>query len=216
MNMHSAVLPLAVLAGLACGMQAGDIRAAGDRPVVGGVERLEREATATYDNDTRPLAPEADIFFQDLLETSDRARLAVTLEDGTRITLGENASLRVDRFVYEPAGDSAGMGLSVLEGAFVFVGGHAERQEDSEVEIETSVGTLGVRGTIVWGGPIDGSTGFLVVDGNVTVRNEAGEVSLGPGEGTMVEGRDVAPSQPKQWPREKVRRSLEKVSFSED
>ena len=97
--------------------------------------------------------------------------------------------------------------------AFLFVGGETEKKEDSRVEINTAVGTLGVRGTIVWGGPIDGSFGVLVSSGRVTVRNEAGEVSLGAGEGTMIDAVDAAPSAPKTWPMEKVRRALQTVSF---
>lgn len=190
--------------------------ATGDRPGVGGVERLEREATATFQADTRQLSVDDDVFFQDLLETSAQARLAVTLADGTQLTLGENASLRIDEFVYTPDSSTARMGLSVLEGAFQFVGGDAENMDDSEVEINTSVATLGVRGTTVWGGHIDGSFGVLVFEGKVTVRNEAGEVNLGPGEGTMVDAMDAPPSAPKKWPEEKVQRAVDTVSFRDN
>lgn len=201
---------------LAAGLVAATALAAGDRPGVGGVDRLEREATATYEADTRQLAVDDAVLFQDLLETSEQARLAVTLADGTELTLGENASLRIDEFVYAPDDSTARMGLSVLEGAFQFVGGDAENMDDSEVEINTSVGTLGVRGTTVWGGRIDGSFGVLVFEGEVTVRNEAGEVDLGPGEGTMIESMNAQPSPPKKWPEEKVQRAVDTVSFREN
>lgn len=201
---------------LAAGLMAATLWAAADRPRVGGVERLEQEATATFEGDTRRLAVEDAVFFQDLLETSQQARLAVALADGTRLTLGENASLRIDEFVYTPDSSTGELGLSVLEGAFQFVGGETENMDDSDIEINTGVGTLGVRGTTVWGGRIDGSFGVLVLEGNVTVRNEAGEVSLGPGEGTMVDAVDTPPSTPKTWPEEKVQRALDTVSFREN
>ncbi len=201
---------------LAAGLMAATLWAAEDRPRVGGVERLEQEATATFEADTRRLAVEDAVFFQDLLETSQQARLAVALADGTRLTLGENASLRIDEFVYTPDSSTGELGVSVLEGAFQFVGGDTENMDDSDIEINTGVGTLGVRGTTVWGGRIDGSFGVLVLEGNVTVRNEAGEVSLGPGEGTMVDAVDSRPSAPKTWPEEKVQRALDTVSFREN
>jgi len=201
-------LPLMLAAGLAL-----PDSAAAERPRVGGVERLQREATATYETDTRQLAVKDAVYFQDLLETASQARLAVMLKDGTMIKLGENGSLRVAEFVYEPEGDSGNLGLSVLKGAFLFVGGNTEKKQESQVEIDTAVGTLGVRGTIVWGGPIDDSFGVLVSSGRVTVRNEAGQVSLGAGEGTMIEAMDAEPSAPKKWPMEKVRRALQTVSF---
>lgn len=189
--------------------------AAGDRPQVGGVERLEREATASYEAEQRQLAVDDAVFFQDLLETGGEARLAITLEDGTMLTLGENASLRIDEFVYQPDSGTGKVGLSVLEGAFLFVGGDTEKMENSQVDIDTAVGTLGVRGTTVWGGRIDGSFGVLVAEGSVTVRNNAGEVQLGAGEGTQVESMDTAPSAAKKWPEEKVKRALATVSFPE-
>lgn len=216
MSVHTLGTTSAYLMTLAAGLMAAAVWAAGDRPGVGDVERLEREATATFEADTRQLAVEDDVFFQDLLETSEQARLAVALADGTQLTLGEKASLRIDEFVYTPESSTARVGLSVLEGAFQFVGGDAENKEDSEVEINTGVGTLGVRGTSVWGGRIDGSFGVLVLEGNVTVRNEAGEVNLGPGEGTMVDGMDSQPSAPKVWPEEKVQRAIDTVSFREN
>lgn len=213
---HSLGITFALPLTLAAGLMTATLRAADDRPPVGDVERLEREATATFEAETRQLAVEDAVFFQDLLETSEQARLAVALADGTQLTLGENASLRIDEFVYTPDSSTARLGLSVLEGAFQFVGGDAESMDNSEIEINTGVGTLGVRGTTVWGGRIDGSFGVLVVEGSVTVRNEAGEVSLGPGEGTMVDAVDAQPSAPKKWPEEKVQRALSTVSFPDN
>lgn len=202
-------LPLALVAALAAPMAS----AAGDRPEVGGVKKLEGGATATYEQDKRDLAVPDPVYFQDLLETVAGGRLAVKLKDDTMLTLGENGSLRIDEFVYAPEDKSGRLGLSVLEGAFLFVGGKTEDMDDSKVDINTSVGTLGVRGTTVWGGHIDGSFGVFVSEGEVTVRNAGGEVDLGPGEGTMVASRDAAPSAPKKWPEEKVRRALKTVAF---
>lgn len=216
MNRRVPALSLALPLTLAAGLLAAPGWAADERPRVGGVAKLEREATATYEADTRQLAVQDAVFFQDLLETAERARLAVTLEDGTMLTLGEQASLRVDEFVYEPEGRRGSLSLSVLEGAFLFVGGATEDSEESDVEINTSVGTLGVRGTIVWGGRIDDGYGVLVAEGGVTVRNAAGEVDLGPGEGTMIDAMDAAPSAPKVWPREKVQRALATISFGDN
>lgn len=216
MNRRASGIALALPLTLAAGLMTAAACGADERPRVGGVAKLEREATATYEADTRQLTVKDAVYFQDLLETAERARLAVTLEDGTMLTLGEKASLRVDEFVYDPDGRTGSLSLSVLEGAFLFVGGETEDSEESDVEINTSVGTLGVRGTTVWGGRIDDAYGVLVAEGAVTVRNAAGQVDLGPGEGTMIDAMDTAPSAPKVWPREKVQRALQTISFQEN
>lgn len=189
---------------------------AGERPAVGNVERVQPQARATYDAETRTLVIDNEVFYEDLLETGAGARLAVTLADGTDLTLGENASLRVDSFVYLPDGRTGKLGVTVLEGAFLFVGGETEKMEHSQVEIDTPVATLGVRGTTVWGGMIDGSFGVLVTEGQVTVRNQAGELNLGPGQGTQIEAADALPSPAKTWPEAKVQRALDTVRFAHD
>lgn len=216
MKKHLAAIALALPLAAAAGIMTQTAWAAGQRPQVGGVDRVLGEATATYEADKRRLVVTDPVFFQDLLATTGAARLAVTLEDGTKLTLGENGSLRIDEFVYAPESNSGRLGLSVLEGAFLFVGGKTEDMEDSKVEIDTAVGTLGVRGTTVWGGRIDGSFGVFVSEGKVTVRNSAGEVNLGTGEGTMIEAMDARPSAPKKWPDEKVQRALKTVDFKAD
>jgi hypothetical protein len=78
--------------------------------------------------------------------------------------------------------------------------------------VRTPVAILGVRGTEFWVGPIDGSTGVLVIDGEVSVGSGKGTVILGPGEGTMV-AADGTLSPVKTWGAAKVERALEMVRF---
>lgn len=207
-----AVIPVVIF----CAVVVPAAHGAGERPGVGNVDRVQPQATATYDAETRTLDVDNEVFYEDLLETGAGARLAVTLADGTDLTLGENASLRIDSFVYLPEGRTGKLGVTVLEGAFLFVGGETETKEHSRVEIETPVATLGVRGTTVWGGRIDGSFGVLVTEGQVTVRNQAGELNLGPGQGTQIEAVDALPSPAKTWPEAKVQRALATVRFARD
>ncbi len=77
------------------------------------------------------------------------------MPDGTQLTLGENATLVVDEFVYDPFKSRGVLSVRVIKGAFLFVGGRIEGQKDAKVQIHTPVAAIGVRGTTVWGGPID-------------------------------------------------------------
>ncbi|MDP6353338.1 MAG: FecR family protein [Alphaproteobacteria bacterium] len=160
------------------------------------------------------MAPGDPVHDGDLLATGPGARLAARLDDGTEITLGENAELLIDEFVYE-AGSRGNLFLKVLKGAFLFIGGAIEEIMASNVAIDTPAATLGIRGTTVWGGPIDDGYGVLVQDGRVAVTTDRRTVVLGPGEATMIAGRDSAPEAPHTWSAEKTARAVAAVSFAE-
>lgn len=189
--------------------------AAERRAEIGRVDRVQGAASAAYDDARRALRPDDPVYLDDRLTTASGARLRVRLADETEITLGENAELVVDRFVYDPDAKSGSLALNALTGAFLFAGGLIEGLSGATVEINTPVATLGVRGTTAWGGRIDDSYGIFVLDGTVRVATDGGEVRLEAGMGTSVADRASPPGPPKRWPPEKASRALATVEFSE-
>lgn len=194
---------------------AGTTEALASRVSVGSVDKVQERVHATFQEATRPLATRSEILFQDRLQTGPRARLQATLRDGTRLTLGEKASMAIDEYVYDPQrdGERDKMALQVIEGAFLFVGGEIEGETGGNVEITTPVGVLAVRGTTVWGGAIDGGYGVLVLDGEVEVSTAGGSVTLSAGQATMIYDRAQAPEAPAPWSEEKVGRAVRTISF---
>jgi hypothetical protein len=178
---------------------------------VGQVDRLQGQADAAQGPQKRSLAVQGDVLFLDNIETGDAARMEATLADSTKVTLGENGRLVIDKFVYNP--DRQGGALSMkVKGAFLFVGGKIEGPTGGNVAIKTPVGTLGVRGTTVWGGYIDGGYGVLVLDGEVTVNTKRGQVTLRKGQGTMIYG-SKAPNKAAPWPDQRVKAAVATISF---
>ena len=57
---------------------------------------------ATQAGQTRGLVVKSEIYFRDRCHSREGARLQATLKDGTQLTLGENATLVVDEFIYDP------------------------------------------------------------------------------------------------------------------
>lgn len=181
---------------------------------VGAVSELQGDATAARSGARpRALAASSDVFFRDTLRTGAGARLATSFADGTRLTLGENASVVVDAFVYDPDKSIGRLTARIAGGAFLFVGGRIEEQSRSNVQIRTPLATLGVRGTTVWGGPIDGAYGIFVQNGEVVVRTRRGNVTLRAGEGTTLRPRR-GPEPVVVWGADKVRRALASVTIS--
>lgn len=189
--------------------------AADSRLPIGQVDRIQGPASASFDETTRRLRPADPVYLDDRLTTETGARLRVRLNDETEITLGENAELVVDRFVYQPDADTGSLALETLKGAFLFTGGLVESLKTSDVRIVTPVATLGIRGTSAWGGRIDDQYGVFVLDGAVTVATEGGQVSLEAGQGSTITARDAPPGPAKRWPPEKVARAIATVEFPE-
>ena len=109
------------------------------------------------------------IHMNDRLRTGPNARLQVTFRDNSVLTIGENANVVIDRYVFKPEKSSAEVALNATQGAFRFAGGKIEQMRQKEVVINTPNAALAVRGTHFWAGPIHGNYGVLLLKGKVRV-----------------------------------------------
>jgi hypothetical protein len=160
------------------------------------------------------MAMGSEVYFKDVCHSGQDARLQATLKDGTQLTLGANATMIVDEFVYNPLPFTSGaLSVRITKGAFLFVGGKVEGKNGANVKIQTPVGTLGVRGTTVWGGPIDKGYGVIVLSGEVSLTTRTGTVVLRQGQGTMVFGQG-RPQAAAPWPEDRMKRAVGSVSFA--
>ena len=161
---------------------------------IGAVCRIQGEAIGTNGSATRPLGLNSSVFLNDVVSTSDAARLEVTFADNTRLTLGEKAKLTLDTYVFDPAAGSGTIKFGLV-GAFRFVSGQVTKLASAEVRVTTPVAILGIRGTEFWGGPIDDQAlGVFLIEGAVSVSNASGQQILNlPGQGTNIATPGGAP-----------------------
>jgi hypothetical protein len=167
---------------------------------------------ATQAGQTRALVVKSEVYFRDRCHSREGARLQATLKDGTQLTLGENATLVVDEFIYDPFMSRGELSIRVVKGAFLYVGGWIEGVSGAKVQIRTPVGAIGLRGTTVWGGPIDKGYGVIVLNGEVTVTGRRGTVTLKQGQGTMRLG-DGKPQRAAAWPAGRMKRAVASITF---
>jgi hypothetical protein len=200
-------LQLAALAFVVCATSA----LAGETSI-GTVRRVQAQVDALRAADILKLSVAAPLEANDVLRSGERARLEAELVDGTKLTLGESAELKLDNFVYDPKNSARNRLIARIKGAFLFVGGKVEGA-GSEVKIITANAVMGVRGTTFWGGPIDNAYGVLALSGVVTVSTNAGSVTLTEGQGTMITAADAPPEAPKTWPGAKRDRAIATVNF---
>jgi len=184
-----------------------------DTVTVGNVDKVQAQVDATQAGQKRAMAMGSEVYFKDVCHSGQDARLQATLKDGTQLTLGANATMVVDEFVYNPLPFTSGaLSVRITKGAFLFVGGKVEDKTGAKVKIQTPIGTLGVRGTTVWGGPIDNGYGVIVLNGEVTVTTRTGTVVLRQGQGTMVFGQG-RPQSPRAWPADRMRRAVASITI---
>ena len=186
--------------------------AAADPTTVGAVDKVQAHVDATQAGQTRSLAIDSDVYFRDRCRSGAGARLQATLKDGTQLTIGENATVMVDDFVYDPIKSRGELSIRVAKGAFLYVGGLIEGEPGAKVQIRTPVAAIGVRGTTVWGGPIDNGYGVIVLSGEVTVTGRRGTVTLKQGQGTMLFG-DGKPRGAAAWPAGRMKRAVASITF---
>jgi hypothetical protein len=196
---------------LAVGTFAASIAVA-EPTTVGAVDKVQAHVDATQAEQTRALVINSDVYFRDRCHSGEGARLRATLKDGAQLTLGENATLVVDEFIYDPNRSRGELSIRVVKGAFLYVGGLIEGEAGSKVQIHTPVGAIGVRGTTVWGGPIDNGYGVIVLSGEVTVTGRRGTVTLKQGQGTMLFG-DGKPRRAAAWPAGRTKRAVASITF---
>jgi hypothetical protein len=86
-----------------------------------------------------------DIFSGDTVRTGPNGAIGITLDDETTFSMGANATMLMDNYVYE-SGGSKNVGLfNVARGTVAFVAGQVAHTGD--MKISTPTATLGVRGT---------------------------------------------------------------------
>lgn len=99
----------------------------------------------------RPAVVRERVVLNDEVRTAAASQLQILLLDRTTFTVGANARVAVDRFVYDPARNSRSTGVSVTKGAFRFMSGRNLQRPSGPVTVRTPVATIGVRGTIFEG-----------------------------------------------------------------
>jgi hypothetical protein len=156
-----------------------------------------------------------EVFLNNNISTGEDSKALILLIDDTEITIGANSSLKIDEYVFDADNTSDNRGrFSVLRGTFLFVSGFITKIQKPDVEITTSYGSIGIRGTTVWGGEVDNDEyGVLVEDGEVTFTNEAGSTNIEKGYGSFIRNRKSLASRPNIWSSEKRDRAKHKVAL---
>jgi hypothetical protein len=83
----------------------------------------------------------------DRIETGSPGGAALTLGDGTVITIGANSSVTLTAVRYEPVNQTGNMVLQVLQGTLRMITGTLGKAHPESIKVNTPTAVIGVRGT---------------------------------------------------------------------
>jgi hypothetical protein len=181
---------------------------------IGTITRLQNSATVTREGRILELQVGAAIKENDGIKTGDDARVEVTFVDGTKLTIGANGIVVIDKFIFDPDDGVGAMLLRVLLGSFRFITGNIGRLERKQIEAQTRFGVIGVRGTDFWAGPSQNVYGVFLLDGAISVTNSAGGRVLNvPGTGVNLTSANELPGEVTIWGAARAQAALDAVAF---
>jgi hypothetical protein len=152
--------------------------ALGDPQVgVNAAIRNSVQEKSSADANLHPAVVRAPVHLGDSVVSGDKSALQLLLLDQSVFTVGANARVTIDRFVYDPNKGASDVAASVATGAFRFMSGHSLAGFGHNA-ITTPVATIGVRGTILEGVVGPGAAQVL--------GQQSGAPSIGDGSGATL------------------------------
>jgi hypothetical protein len=115
-------------------------------PTIGRTLTVKTDANGVIGGESKNLTVGVDVFANERVVTDATGVATLIFLDNTKLTVGPISEVRLDKFVYDPAGSSGSVVLEFTKGAFRFITGS---QDKSAYQIKTAFGSLGVRGTVV-------------------------------------------------------------------
>jgi len=165
---------MSTVAGAAALGTFGVARGEEDEGGVGNVNDIVNVAWGTITGSPRDEVDfQDDVFMAEVIETDDESAVVIHFADGSKLTIGENASVTIDKYVYNPSATTGEAAIKMTKGAFRFVSGSIPKEN---VKLETPTVTIGIRGTeLVFDVTDDGETEMSTVSGEADCTDGAGE-----------------------------------------
>jgi hypothetical protein len=73
--------------------------------------------------------------------------MLVTFADGSTVYLSEETTFTVNQYIYNSQTQQGSSFFTILQGVFQYVGGLIDKNDPADINIQTPLGSLGIRGT---------------------------------------------------------------------
>lgn len=131
------------------GQTTGTLPAVAKAPGIGTITSLMGTAFVTRINQQKALLKTGSrVSMKETIETGAKSRLVVRFDDGTELTQGEQSSMILDEYVYNPKKkEDNGFSARFLKGACRVVTGAIVKMNPKRFQVKTRMATAGIRGT---------------------------------------------------------------------
>ena len=183
---------------------------------IGHVRRVQGTSFLVRGGELRDVKQGAPVLRGESLRTGPGARVELTMLDETRLTVGADAVFDLERYDLGRQRGAGAVLLRLAKGAFRVATGKLDALRGGPFEVDTPVGTIGIRGTEFWGGYLsETEVSVLLISGSgVYVKNDAGRTEiLKAGFGVTVRSRGEIPPPAIMWSPDKAARAFKTVAF---
>ena len=204
---------LSMQVALAAGMDS-----AAEPSVAGTVIHVQGAAFANHRESSGNLSLGAQILVGDHIVTGHDARVGLRMVDGAVVSLGADTEFAVNDYRYQEQAGHGTARLELIKGVFRAVTGAIGKLKERDFKVQTSVGTIGIRGTDFWGGFYFSQALDVALLGGkgIYIENAAGLVEITqPGDGSTVHSANELPLQPTRWGDKKLNAAKQSITWDE-
>ncbi len=122
-----------------------------------------------------------EVFLGDRIVSRAASGVQIMLLDGTTFSIGPDASMVIDEFVYNPATNTGRLTATLTRGTLRVISGRLGRSDDESIRVKLPQATVGIRGTmaIMSGDPNGFFIGLFGVGPNNQGDRPASYLSIG-------------------------------------
>src|SRR5882762_4341218 len=126
-----------------------------------------------------------DVQANELITTSANDRAHLVFLDGSSLTVGPNAQLTIDKFVFDPNTKTGELTINASKGVLRLVGGKISK--NAPITITTPSSTIGIRGGIsILDVKANQTDSTFVFGKDMTVKGAAGQTQVATRPGSMI------------------------------
>jgi hypothetical protein len=128
---------------------------------VGQVKVASGDVVVEREGAVRAATPGFRLRASDVLRTGADGSVGITMDDNSRLSLGPNSTLTLDRFEFDATTQAGKFDTSLRRGSLSVVSGRIAKQSPDAMTVRTPSTVLGVRGTEFAVSHHDAAPGFI-------------------------------------------------------
>ncbi|BBB25817.1 FecR family protein [Amphritea japonica] len=143
-------------------------------------------AVAT-DGSERILKRQSEVYANDLLITGEKGLLQLRFSDGSRLALKSSTEFRIAEYSFDPKQSDEGKAIfQLLKGGMRTISGQIGKSHKENYRLETTVATIGIRGTHYGVEYTDDGIYCETIEGAIEVTTKKKSIVVGAGEGAWL------------------------------